>query len=67
MMHTKGLMGFLFPEMAERDPEHNCFPAGQGCGGIHEVQTCKQIVDEIVSQAEAILARGVIRGEHASA
>jgi enoyl-[acyl-carrier protein] reductase II len=58
LMHSKGLMGFLFPEMAERDPAHNCFPAGQGCGGIHEVQSCKQIVDEIVSQARAILSRG---------
>jgi enoyl-[acyl-carrier protein] reductase II len=67
MMHSKGLMGFLFPEMADRDPAHNCFPAGQGCGGIHEVQTCKQIVDEIVSQAESILSQGVFRAESAKA
>jgi|HubBroStandDraft_6_1064221.scaffolds.fasta_scaffold05135_6 enoyl-[acyl-carrier protein] reductase II len=64
LMHDKGLMGFLFPEMADCDPEHNCFPAGQGCGGIHDVPTCKQIVDEIVSQAEAILSQGLFRGEH---
>jgi NAD(P)H-dependent flavin oxidoreductase YrpB (nitropropane dioxygenase family) len=56
-------MGFLFPEMADRDPEHNCFPAGQGCGGIHEVQSCQEIIDEIVSQAEVILSQGVVRAK----
>ena len=66
-MAQRGLMGFLFPEMAERDPAHNCFPAGQGCGGIHEVQTCRQIVDEIVSQAESILSQGLFRAESAKA
>ncbi|HEX4072705.1 MAG TPA: nitronate monooxygenase [Planctomycetaceae bacterium] len=60
-MAAKGLLGFLFPEMAERDPIHNCFPAGQGCGAIHEVQTCKQIVGEIVAQAETILSQGLVR------
>jgi hypothetical protein len=29
------------------------------------VPTCKQIVDEIVSQAEAILSQGVFRAENA--
>jgi len=56
-MAQKGLLGFLFPEMAERDPEHNCFPAGQGCGGITEVQSCREIVDEFVAQAQAVLAK----------
>jgi enoyl-[acyl-carrier protein] reductase II len=60
LMREKKLMGFLVPEWAERDPEHNCFPAGQGCGGIHEVQTCQQIIDEIMSRAESILARGIV-------
>jgi len=52
--------------MADRDPAHNCFPAGQGCGGIHAVQSCKEIIDEIVSQAETILARGVFRAQSAT-
>ena len=60
LMHSKGLLGFLFPEMAEHDPVRNCFPAGQGCGGIHEVQSCREIVDEIMTQAEALLARGLV-------
>jgi enoyl-[acyl-carrier protein] reductase II len=60
LMREAQLMGFLVPEWAERDPVHNCFPAGQGCGAIHDVPSCKQIVDEIVASAEAILARGVV-------
>lgn len=60
-MREKKLMGFLVPEWAEQDPMHNCFPAGQGCGAIHEVQSCRQIVDEIVAGAEAILRRGILK------
>lgn len=67
-MHEAGLLGFLDPDLAERDPLHSCFPAGQGCGAIHDVQSCQQIVDEIVAGAEAILARGIVPnpGERAS-
>jgi enoyl-[acyl-carrier protein] reductase II len=61
-MHEAGLLGFLDPLLAERDPLHSCFPAGQGCGGIHDVQSCQQIVDDIVAGAEAILARGIVAG-----
>ncbi|MBI2825045.1 MAG: nitronate monooxygenase [Planctomycetia bacterium] len=57
-MQQAGLMGFLFPEDAKRDPARSCFPAGQGCGAISEVRACREIVDEIVEQAEAIQARG---------
>jgi len=56
-MQQSGLMGFLFPEDAERDPRLSCFPAGQGCGGITRIETCRQIVDAMVSQTEAVLAR----------
>jgi enoyl-[acyl-carrier protein] reductase II len=57
LMAQRGLLGFLFPEMAERDPAHNCFPAGQGCGGIAAVQTCREIVDEFVADATAVLSK----------
>jgi enoyl-[acyl-carrier protein] reductase II len=57
LMAQRGLLGFLFPEMAERDPAHNCFPAGQGCGGIAAVQSCREIVDEFVADATAVLHR----------
>jgi enoyl-[acyl-carrier protein] reductase II len=57
LMAQRGLLGFLFPEMAERDPAHNCFPAGQGCGGIAAVQTCREIVDEFIADATAVLSK----------
>ncbi len=60
LMREKKLMGFLVPEWAEADPVHSCFPAGQGCGGIHEVKPCSAIIAEIVADAEAILARGIL-------
>jgi enoyl-[acyl-carrier protein] reductase II len=59
-MQQAGLMGFLFPADAERDPHLSCFPAGQGCGGITKIETCREIVDRMVAQAEEVLAAGVV-------
>jgi enoyl-[acyl-carrier protein] reductase II len=42
------------------DVERDCMPTGQSAGGITAVQPCRDIVREIVSQAEAIL-RGLPR------
>ena len=53
-MQQAGLMGFLFPEDAQRDPRLSCFPAGQGCGGITAIKTSREIVEEIVAQAEEL-------------
>lgn len=39
------------------DLSFQCFPAGQGGGGIREVLSCKEIVDDIVREAEATLKR----------
>ena len=38
------------------DPERDCMPAGQSAGGITAVKPCRDIVHDIVAQAEAILA-----------
>jgi len=39
------------------DPERDCMPAGQCAGGIHDLPSCREIVEGIVAQAEGILAR----------
>jgi enoyl-[acyl-carrier protein] reductase II len=39
------------------DPERDCMPAGQSAGGIHEVKPCREIIGEILAQAESILTR----------
>lgn len=60
-MMGEGLFGFsLGPEMPAAKANQSCLPAGQGCGAIREIKSCKEIIDEIVVQAESILAKGVI-------
>ncbi len=49
--------GLLVPRVGRPRPKRACFPAGQGCGGVHEIKSCREIVDEIMSQAEGILER----------
>jgi enoyl-[acyl-carrier protein] reductase II len=39
------------------DPDIECYPAGQGVGGIHEVQPAADVVRGIVAEAEAVLGR----------
>jgi enoyl-[acyl-carrier protein] reductase II len=38
------------------DPERDCMPAGQSAGGIHEVKPCREIIADVLRQAETILA-----------
>ncbi|MEY2402659.1 MAG: hypothetical protein QOD38_210 [Acidimicrobiaceae bacterium] len=39
------------------DPQRECYPAGQGVGGIDELVPAADVVRRIVEQAEAVLAR----------
>ena len=39
------------------DPARECYPAGQGVGGIDELIPAGDIVRGMVSEAEAILAK----------
>ncbi len=61
VMHQLGVMQFSAhgDPATPPDPDRNCFPAGQGCGGIHDVKTCKQIIGDMMAEAEAILKAGV--------
>ena len=43
------------------DPRREGYPAGQAVGAIHSLEPARQIVHEMVAQAEEILAR--LRGE----
>ena len=57
----KSLLGFsLGPDLPDDIAPKSCLPAGQGCGAITEIKSCKEIIDEMITEAEAILARGVI-------
>ena len=39
------------------DPEIECYPAGQGVGGIHDIVPAGDLVRRFVAEAEAVLSR----------
>jgi enoyl-[acyl-carrier protein] reductase II len=41
----------------EADPARACMPAGQGAGGILDVRSCKEIVDDVMREAHETVAR----------
>ncbi len=66
-MRQAGLMGFLDPDAAAREPRLSCFPAGQGCGGITKIESCRDIVAGMIEQAHAVLAAQGARLRNAEA
>ena len=53
----RNVMAYWNPEA---DPQATCFPAGQGVGAFHDVKPSADVLREIVSQAAALLARGIV-------
>ena len=41
----------------EPDPERACMPAGQGAGAIRDIRSCREIVDDVMAEAERTIAR----------
>ena len=39
------------------DPERACMPTGQGCGGIHDVASCAEIVERVMREARETISR----------
>ena len=39
------------------DAERDCMPCGQGAGAIHEILSCREIVERTVAGAEAVIGR----------
>ena len=39
------------------DIEGGSFACGQACGLVHNIPTCRELIDDIVKQAEDIMAR----------
>src|ERR1700759_683090 len=52
-----GVMGGLGGQIEGLSRERSAFAMGQGAGGIHEVKSSREIIAEIVAEAEAIIAR----------
>jgi enoyl-[acyl-carrier protein] reductase II len=51
-----GVWRSLVGPEAGLDPERDCMPAGQSAGGIHGLMPCGKIIDDVLRQAESILA-----------
>jgi enoyl-[acyl-carrier protein] reductase II len=58
-MRVSAQSGVLGMAMGERDldPDRACMPTGQGCGGIHDVASCAEIVDRVMREARATVDR----------
>jgi enoyl-[acyl-carrier protein] reductase II len=42
---------------SEVDPTRDCMPCGQGAGAIHEILSCREIIQHTLSEAEAVIGR----------
>jgi enoyl-[acyl-carrier protein] reductase II len=51
-----GVWRTLVGPEAGLDPDRDCMPAGQSAGGIHQVKPCREIIADVLRQAETILA-----------
>jgi enoyl-[acyl-carrier protein] reductase II len=52
----RNVMAYWSPDA---DPDATCFPAGQGVGAFREIKPAADVLREILTQAEMVLARGV--------
>lgn len=53
MRHTSraGAMTLIDGPETAIDPDRHCLPAGQGVGGIHDIRSCREIVEGVVEEA----------------
>lgn len=58
-----GIGGVTDP--ARLDPDRSCFAMGQSAGGVHDIRPVREIVDSLIVEAEAAIARigGYVRVE----
>jgi hypothetical protein len=42
---------------SEVDPARDCMPCGQGAGAENEILSCRQIVEQTLAEAEAVISR----------
>ena len=57
------VMGGIGGQIDGLDRERSCFAMGQGAGGIKDVLSCREIVERIMAEAEAVLGRlSALRG-----
>lgn len=51
----EGVMGGISGQMDNLDEERSCFPMGQGAGGINDVKSCAEIIQDMMREAQATI------------
>src|SRR5580698_686676 len=57
LSHQAGVMGGIGGQIGGLSRERSAFAMGQGAGAIHDVKSAAEIIQEIVAEAENIIAR----------
>jgi len=55
--YEKGVIGGIGGVLEPLDVKKDCLPMGQGAGGIAEIKSCAEIVQEVMAQAKSTLSR----------
>jgi enoyl-[acyl-carrier protein] reductase II len=57
LSHQAGVMGGIGGQIEGLSRERSAFAMGQGAGAIHDVKSAAEIIQEIVAEAQSIIAR----------
>jgi enoyl-[acyl-carrier protein] reductase II len=52
-----GAMGGIGGQTEGLDPDKSCFAMGQSAGGVHDILSCKEIIDQMIGEACAAISR----------
>lgn len=52
-----GVMGGLAGQIEGLDVDRSCFAMGQGAGAVHEIKPCRDIIRDMMEEAEDVIAR----------
>ncbi|MEI9932200.1 MAG: nitronate monooxygenase family protein [Rhizomicrobium sp.] len=57
LSHKAGVMGGVGGQIEGLSRERSAFAMGQGAGGIHDVKSSAEIIQDIMAEAEAVIAK----------
>ncbi len=57
LSHKANVMGGIGGQVEGLDPDRSCFAMGQGAGAVHEVLSCREIVERTLAEAEEVIGR----------
>ena len=63
LSHQSRVMGGIGGQIEGLERDKSCFAMGQGAGGIKDVPSCREIVERVMAEAEAVIGRiAALRG-----